>query len=729
MNHSRVPTGTYRLQLRREFGFADAVAIVPYLADLGVSHVYCSPILQAAAGSAHGYDVVDHHRLSDDLGGAEGWAALVAACREHGLGIVVDIVPNHMAIPNRAFDDVIANGRDSAYADWFDIDWTQHDGRVLQPILAEPGSERVEGHSLQVDWRRGNSELNYRRFFDVTSLIGLRVERPEVFTATHELIGELVHAGEINGLRIDHPDGLADPRGYLDALEKLSGGIWTVVEKILETGEQLPSTWACDGTTGYDAATAVTRLLVDPAGAGPMTDVYTQFTGTTEPFDEVLATSKRQVIEQLFGAEVDRLCRELDGVSRDAVVELLVHFPVYRSYGADPASRGYVDDAVDAAKRARPDVGEDIDRIARALRRDDTSEAAERFAIRFEQTSGPVTAKGVEDTAFYRYSRLLALNEVGGDPGRFGGSVQEFHDYCTRIANDWPATMTALSTHDTKRSEDVRARLAVLVEIPAEWAAAVRDWSARAASYGAPDRGTEYLFWQTLVGAMPISADRLDDYLRKAVREAKRQTSWLDPDDDYERGLSAYVRAVLADAALVRDVTQWFDTHVADAAQSNMLAQKLIQLAMPGVPDIYQGQELPDFSLVDPDNRRPVDYDERRRALAAPNREPKMLVTSRTMQLRRRHPETFAGRYEPLAAEGPAGDHLVAFRRGCDVVAVATRLPVGLRRAGGWAGTHLSLPPGEWRDVLTDRMADGDLGELLGQLPVALLVRDEKAAR
>ena len=713
MTLARVPTGTYRLQLRREFGFRDAAAVVPYLADLGVSHVYCSPILQAAPESAHGYDVVDHRRISADLGGVDGWRVLVEACRAHDLGIVVDVVPNHMALPNDAFDDVIAHGQVSPYAKWFDIDWSRHDGRVLQPVLPDAGAERVDGHALFVDWRRGNSELNYRRFFDVTSLIGLRVEDPEVFAATHELLGELVHAGDIDGLRVDHPDGLADPRGYLEQLEKLSGGVWTVVEKILEGDERLPRDWACDGTTGYDALAAIIRVLVDPAGGTPMTTLYAELTGTTTSYEEIVVASKREVVNELFGAEIERLTRDYP---REAVVELIVRFPVYRTYTGE-----YVDEAATAAKHARPELAGDIGIVVDALKRDET------FAMRFAQTTGPVTAKGVEDTAMYRYARLVALNEVGGDPGRFGGSVAEFHEFCAALARDWPATMTTLSTHDTKRSEDVRARLAVLAEIPSEWGAAVRDWRGRfAAGDGAElDGETEYLFWQTLVGAHPISADRLDDYLRKAVREAKRFTSWLDPDDAYERRVSAYVRGVLGHDALMRAVGDWIDEHVAGPARSNSLAQKLIQLTMPGVPDVYQGQELPDFSLVDPDNRRPVDYARRAAALRDPYAEPKLLVTTRALRLRRDRPATFAGGYRPLTAVGPAAEHVVAFARGDDVVTVATRLPVGLAASGGWQDTRLELPAGSgWRDVLTDRATDGALGDLLDRLPVALLVRE-----
>jgi (1->4)-alpha-D-glucan 1-alpha-D-glucosylmutase len=769
----RVPTGTYRIQLRAEFGFEAAAAIVPYLAQLGVSHLYCSPVLQAAPGSAHGYDVVDHSMLSHDLGGENGWRSLVTACRAHDLGIVVDVVPNHMALPvperlNAAFWDLLAAGPPSAHAEWFDIDWSQHGGRLLVPVLGRsfedclrdgevlvdqpaaevryfdhvfplaPGTATLdEQHYLLADWRRANRELNYRRFFDVTTLIGLQVDRPDVFAATHARIAELVQSGEVQGLRIDHPDGLADPRDYLEQLEKVTGGCWTVVEKILSADEQLPRGWACDGTTGYDAAAAVTRVLVDPAGAAPLTALYADLAGVTEPFHDVVTTGKRQAAEELFPAEIDRLCRELLGLTaaaghdvqrlRQAVVELLVQFPVYRSYAGDSAAAASVDAAVGAASAVREDLSAELRLLGRLLRRDDVDAAAERFATRFEQTSGPVTAKGVEDTAFYRYLRLVALNEVGGDPGRFGGSVAEFHEFCERLASDRPATMTTLSTHDTKRSEDVRARLVVLAEIPDAWNSGVRDWQARAQDHGPPDPNTDYLFWQTLVGTLPIDADRLDDYLLKAVREAKQHTSWLDPNEEYERRLSAYVRAVMADESLLASVQGWVDVHLAAPGRSNSLAQKLIALTMPGVPDVYQGQELPDFSLVDPDNRRPVDYAMRQDALTALDSghqvDAKLAVTARALRLRRERPTAFAGAYSPLAATGPAAEHLIAFARGDEVVTVASRLPATLALRGGWADTTLALPAGDWHDVLTQTVTDGRLDMLLADLPVALLVR------
>src|SRR4051812_896219 len=665
-------TATYRLQLRREFAFRDAAAVVPYLADLGVSHVYCSPVLTATPGSAHGYDVVDHTRLSPELGGDEGWAELAAACRAHGLGIVVDIVPNHMAVPmpeslNAALWDVLRHGRGSAYAAWFDIDWDSQDGRLLMPVLGDTVEDCLARDEITVDaaaevlryfdhelplapdtsvldqdlpallagqhyrlahWRQAGEQLNYRRFFDVTSLIGVRVELPDVFDATHVRLLDLVRSGDVDGLRVDHPDGLADPGGYLDRLASATGSVWTAVEKILERGEVLPSTWACDGTTGYDALAAVSGVLADAEGEKPLTEFYVEVAGEDPDFTTVRAGAKRQVVEQLFQAEVRRLVRELrrpeladlvpptvtDDDLHGAVSELLVWFDVYRAYPDDPPSAKRIDAAVARAAVAAPHLDTSLKLLHSLLHREHP--AATPFAVRFEQTTGPVMAKGVEDTAFYRYFRLAALNEVGGDPGHFSTSVDEWHAFCTRLASDWPRSLTTLSTHDTKRSEDVRARLLALAEMPDEWAAAVARWRAAAQS-DAPDANTEYLFWQTLVGAHPISADRVEAYLVKATREAKRHTSWTDPDERYERRLATYIRAVLGDGDLMAEIDDWVRTRLMVPGESNSLAQKLLQLTMPGIPDVYQGQELPDFSLVDPDNRRPVDYELRRRLLAA----------------------------------------------------------------------------------------------------------------
>jgi (1->4)-alpha-D-glucan 1-alpha-D-glucosylmutase len=789
MSARRTPTATYRLQLHAGFGFGDAATVVPYLSRLGVSHVYCSPVLQAAPGSMHGYDVVDHTRLSADLGGRDGWDRLVAACRAEGVGLVLDVVPNHMAVPtpeslNAPLWDVLAHGRASAYASWFDIDWDAGEGQLLLPVLGRPladclragdivvdaehgvvryldhvfplapGTEKLESqHYRLAYWRVGNEELNYRRFFDVTTLIGVCVERPEVFDATHEVLLGLVAAGEVDGLRIDHPDGLADPAGYLSRLRAVTGGAWTVVEKILEGPEELPSSWACDGTTGYDAAAAVTAVLVDADGEEPLSAAYARFTGRGATFSEVVERSKRQAVEQLLVAEVDRLLRDLEPVRRQdlnaadftprglrcAIVELLVAFGVYRSYNDDEASLPRVDAAVARAARRAPDRQAELAWLGAVVRRDVGGASAAEFVTRFEQTTGPAMAKGVEDTAFYRYHRLVALNEVGGDPGEFGRSVDDWHAYCTRLAGDWPATMTTLSTHDTKRSEDVRARLLVLAEIPGEWEQAVTRWRDRAGAVtSAGDANSDYLLWQTLVGtyrparsadAGPLPPERLLRYLLKAAKEAKERTSWTDPDARFEAALADQVDRIHADAELMNDVGSWVEGHLIGPGGSNSLAQKLIQLTMPGVPDVYQGQELAELCLVDPDNRRPVDFDVRRRMLDdLATADPKLLVTATAMRARRERPAAFAGSYEAVAATGTAAAHVLAFARGDDVVTVATRLPVGLRHAGGFGATELELPAGSWRDALTGSVVtSARVADILGQLPVALLVRTDGA--
>jgi malto-oligosyltrehalose synthase len=753
---SRPPGATYRLQLRAGFGFAEAGELAGYLAALGVSHVYLSPILQAAPGSAHGYDVVDHRRVSEELGGEEAFRAMAARLREHGLGIVIDIVPNHMAISapeslNAAFWDVLREGPDSAYARWFDIDWSA--GAVVLPVLGSAGDEaRPDGDVLRYHehvfprdghyrlgyWR--DTDPNYRRFFDISSLIGLCPEDSEVFDRTHALPLRLVRRGVVDGLRIDHPDGLADPHGYL---RRLAGHrTWVVVEKILTDDEELPGDWPCAGTTGYDALGVVGGLFTDPAGEKPLTEAYTRLTGGPADFTEVERTAKRFAAERLLAPEVRRLAAVLvrilpeedPAVLHRVLVELLVALPVYRTYivpGAEPTARDLEIVALAAAEaRAALPAGAPLDAVVPLLLglagRDPLRD---EFAVRFQQTSVPMMAKGVEDTAFYRWSRLASLNEVGGDPVRFAVAPEEFHAHCERTARDRPATMTTLSTHDTKRQEDVRARLAVLTELPDEWVAAVGRWHALAPE-SPLDRDLDYLMWQTIAGAWPLSADRLKEYLTKAMREAKTRTSWLDRDAAYEEAVLAHADAVLSEPALAADVAAFAD-RLAPYARVNSLSQKLVQLTMPGVPDVYQGCELAGLSLVDPDNRRPVDYARRRELLAdldagtvPPDLDgEKLLVTSRALRLRREHPGWFAGGYEPLAATGAAAEHALAFRRGGAVV-VATRLPAGLQRRDGWGTTYLSLPSGSWQDVLVGQTYGSDiaLSGLLGLLPVAVLV-------
>ena len=853
----RVPASTYRLQLHAEFSFTDAADLDGYLSDLGVTHAYLSPILQAAPGSSHGYDVVDHSRISADLGGEDGFRYLAARFARRGIGLVVDVVPNHMAIPapeylNRQLWSVLANGPGSPYAHWFDIDWAGGDGRLLLPILAGPlrqyldefqlirlgdlpeaapvtgdggGGDlladdtpvlRYQGHVLPVrpgteqlpladlvaaqyyrvdDWRALSAELNWRRFFDISSLIAVRVEEPDVFAATHGLLLGLVAEGLIDGLRIDHPDGLADPRGYLRQLATAAGGSWIVAEKILAAGEELPGDWQCAGTTGYDALAAVGELFTDPAGAAPLGSAYAAFTGDAGDFAAAARTARREIAGEQLSAEVGRLSRVLRRIGdpvlaavaaddlRAILAELLAAFEVYRAYSVPgeappPRSVSQVGEAAAVARGRLPGrLHPAADLIAALLLGRGVGEsdrpARDELIIRFQQVCAAVQAKGVEDTAAYRWTRLVSANEVGADPDQPGRRAEKFHQLAARLSADWPATMTTLSTHDTKRQEDVRARLAVLAETAEDWTRQVTAWHGRAAALPGsrpPDPPTEYLLWQTLVGAWPVDDERLTGYLRKAMREAKLTTSWADPDPQYEAGAISFARRALADSEIAAGLAG-FVRAIAPAAAANSLGAKLVQLTMPGVPDVYQGCELTGLSLVDPDNRRPVDY-ERRQALlrslgnaaevasASGGQDPaaalraggddldtaKLLVTARALWLRRAQPGWFAGDYQPLTAAGAAAGHVLAFSRADQAITVATRLPARLGRRGGWTDTALAVPAGQWRDVLTGAVHETAavsagagvsarpgrshllLAELTRQLPVALLVREPTAA-
>jgi (1->4)-alpha-D-glucan 1-alpha-D-glucosylmutase len=811
------PVSTYRLQVRPEFGFDDAAAVVDHLDGLGASHAYLSPVLTPAPGSAHGYDVVDHSRLNPEAGGREAFDGLVEALHARSMGAVADVVPNHVAVPtpatlNAALWSVLRDGPDSPFGHWFDVDWSGPDHALLMPVLGarigqvlasgelvpdtdggeggqpllryydhvfpvRPGTESLPLAEL-VDrqfyrlahWRVADEELNYRRFFDVDTLAAIRVEDPDVFDATHALLLELVASGALDGLRIDHPDGLADPREYLRRLHERTGGSWVVVEKILEGEEDLPSDWPCAGTTGYDALLRVGGLFVDPAGAAPLSAFWAETTGDTGGFSAVVEQAKREVVEHGLYAEVHRLTELLRQIChadirlrdhteralRECVVELLVAFDRYRAYvvPGEPApavSVEAVDHAVAAARQHLPaerwdtlDVVRDLLLGLEAGSAGRTTEAQRaELIVRFQQTCGPVMAKGVEDTAFYRWFRLSSLNEVGGDPDHFGVAPEEFHAYCCRQVHHWPVAMTTLSTHDTKRSEDVRARLGVLSELPAEWADAVRSWQELADGHRQPelDGGTEQLVWQAIVGTWgaqrPISAERLVGYLEKAVREAKLHTTWTSQDQVYEDAVRSFATGVLGDERVLEAVGQ-FCERIAAPARAATLGQKLVQLCMPGVPDVYQGTELVDLSLVDPDNRRPVDYAERRTRLARLDAgarpqdlaDEKLLVTSRALRLRCEHPEWFVGEDTTYSAVATSTGNAVAFGRGeggePGAVVVATRLAVSLDRLGGWGEHSVALPAGRWRDALTGAEVDGGtvrLADLLDALPVALLVR------
>lgn len=804
----RTPSSTYRLQVRAAFDLDAAATVADYLRDLGVGWAYLSPILQSADGSDHGYDVTDPTRVDAARGGADGLARFAAAARAAGLGVLVDLVPNHQGVAdptqNPWWWDVLAHGRDSAHARAFDIDWDHGDGRVALPVLGgelddviaageltvapaagpdgvdaagyavdvaafgtaryydlvlplAPGTEPLRAtsdagavrdvlarqHWTLAFWKRDADLLNYRRFFTVTSLAGVRVELPDVFDATHAEVLRWVREGLVDGLRIDHPDGLADPGGYLErlsaALDRASSErsepapSYLVVEKILEPGEQLPGWWQTDGTTGYDALGEIDRVLVDAGGEASLTAVDTALRGAPADWNDLIAGTKREIADTSQAAEVGRLVRVLPpdvreslgaDVARDALAELLAAFPVYRAYL--PAGTEHVAHAAAAASARRPDLADPIAALAPLA-----AEAGTEFSRRFMQTTGPVMAKGVEDRAFYRYSRLTSLAEVGGDPSRFAVSVGELHDAFARRQASWPAALTALTTHDTKRSEDTRARLAVLAEVPGRWSevlAELRD----VASTG--DGPLDNLLWQAVVGAWtdePGLADRLHAYAEKAAREGGVGTDWAAPDEAFEARVRALVDAAVGHA---RPLVSAFVEEVADAGRSNGLAAKLLQLAGPGVPDVYQGTELWDHSLVDPDNRRLVDVDARRALLSRiaegwmppvdDSGAAKLLLVTRALRLRRDRPELFT-RYTPLEVAGEASDHAVAFDRG-GAIAVATRLPVGLAARGGWGDTALLVPPGSWRDELTGAEVTGGivpLGPLLERYPVALLAR------
>jgi (1->4)-alpha-D-glucan 1-alpha-D-glucosylmutase len=797
MTQARPPGSTYRLQLRPAFGFDEAAAVLPYLRDLGVTHAYLSPILQAQPGSEHGYDVVDHTHLSSDLGGAEGFRRFSDTARALGLGVVVDVVPNHMAVPtpvslNAALWSVLRDGPASTYAHWFDVDWAAQERAILMPVLGRRIGQCVADGEITLDrsgdepvvryfdkvfpvragtadlpfetlldmqyyrlahWRVGDEELNYRRFFDIDTLVAIRVEDVRVFAETHAVLIALVAEGRINGLRIDHPDGLAEPRDYLRLLHDATEGAWVVAEKILEGHEQLPDDWPCAGTTGYDALLRAGGLFVDPAGAEPLGALYAALTGEPTDFSPVVEEAKRWVVEHGLVAEVHRLVELAATIChahlelrdhtrrglREALVELLVAFPVYRAYvvpgeTAPESARRILEHAVAAARTRLPEERHDTLDLVAALALGEGGRGPHRdeFVVRFQQTCGPVMAKGVEDTAFYRWLRLSALNEVGGDPVQLGVPPEELHSWCADAQRNWPDAMTTLSTHDTKRSEDVRARLFALSEVPERWGRAVSEWRAASAPYRPPllDANTEYLIWQTLVGGWPLSAPRLVAYLEKATREAKRHTTWTEPNEPYDAAVRDFAERLFDDSGVLASVAELVAS-LDPAMRANVLGQKLVALTMPGVPDVYQGCDLVDLSLVDPDNRREVDFADRRARLErldagkapADLSDEKLLVVSRALRVRRDHPQWF-GAASSYAAVTTSTPRAVAFARGRSVVSVVSRL---VARAPGWDDENLDLPPGRWRDVFTDATYDGGeiaLGELFAALPVALLLSD-----
>ncbi|HWF25101.1 MAG TPA: malto-oligosyltrehalose synthase [Solirubrobacteraceae bacterium] len=637
---------SYRLQLAGGFGFDHARELVGYLRDLGVSHLYLSPIMRARAGSNHGYDVIDPTRVSDELGGEDGFRRLVAAAHGADLGVIVDFVPNHMATSEE------------------------------NPYWSDP---RRRAKFFDLDPETGW----HRRFFTIDDLAGVRIEDPEVFEETHRKVLELVAEGLIDGLRIDHPDGLADPAGYLERLVQRGVElIWA--EKILEPGEALRD-WPVQGTTGYEFANDTTALLVDPGGEAPLTDLYQTFTGHRETFAEVAARAKLEQAQTAFQPEVRKLRRLYDHPDLEIAVASL---HVYRSYVQPYIGR------VEAADR---DV---LGHLPAPLRRVLLLEEAghEEFVVRFQQTTGPVMAKGVEDTAFYRYLRLTALNEVGGDPGRFSLSVEDFHGANRSRAERFPRHMLASQTHDTKRSGDVRARIGALAGLASEWRELVLAWheaNGPLRTGPGPDANEEYLIYQTLVGAWPLERERLSAYLEKALREAKINTDWDEPDERWERSVLEFA-AGLYDHEPFRESFDPFVARVAAAGEAAALGALLLKLTCPGAADIYQGDELWALNLVDPDNRRPVDWDERRKVLeqmqsgAPPDRRSaKLFLIREALALRARRASAFAGPYTPI----PAPAEVCAFTRGEEVaVVVAVRGVPNL--------DAVRIPGQSWHDLL-----------------------------
>jgi (1->4)-alpha-D-glucan 1-alpha-D-glucosylmutase len=901
---------TYRLQFHRGFTFRDATELVPYLSKLGISHIYASPIMEARPGSTHGYDIINHNRLNPELGGKKEFRELVDALHRHGMGLILDIVPNHMAVGGRDnawWLDVLEWGRASPFAEYFDINWdaTRPDlkGRVLLPVLGEQygvvlergeidlrfdaeegsfsawyfehrlpispltypsilnrggevlseiarafealGSGEAETRSRAAalkrclsewgvreparagaiavalghyagqkgnlegfrnlhclleaqayrvaDWRVAAEEINYRRFFNVNHLAGLRIESAEVFERTHRLLGELIRSGDVHGLRVDHVDGLFDPRGYCERLQDRFGPVYVLVEKILAHYETLPD-WPVAGTTGYDFTNQVLGLFIDPAGERATTRLYRRIADRRDHFDEALYASKKRILQVNLASEMSVLTREFHSLSmqdwrtrdftlngmRAALEEVIAAFPVYRPYlssrGVSTEDQRYIEWALAQAKKRRHAVDTSIfDFLHKVLTFAPTDpepgpRSAEmlRVAMHFQQVTGPVMAKACEDTAFYRYVRLLALNEVGGDPRRFGTSIAAFHHMTLARAHSRPQAMVTTATHDTKRGEDARVRLALLSELPLGWGRQVVRWSRlsrlrRSESEGeiVPDRNVEYLFYQALLGAWPPTlsvddpegmqdlAERLEGYMIKAVREGKERSSWSNPDANYEAGLQRFVRGVL-DSSRTNPFLLEFHSFVKSLSRLgaiSSLSQLVLKLTVPGVPDIYQGGELWDFSLVDPDNRRPVDWQTRRRLIhevdgarvtdLSPDwqdgRE-KLFIINKLLNLRRSYPELFAqGDYRPIEAEDGSASHICAFARARGeegIIVIVPRLVYRLYDGGcsvKWGGTKIGLPSGEWRDVFTGQLHDGGrpvlMGRLLAHFPVAVLGR------
>lgn len=825
----RVPVATYRLQINDGFTLHDARAVVPYLARLGISDLYLSPIFEARSGSTHGYDVTDPTRIRESIGGIEALRELAREAHQHHLGIILDIVPNHMAatVENPWWRDVLQNGRASRFAHFFDIDWGTDDEprRLALPILGDRldvvidrGDIRVDAragvvmyhetelplaagtgageitdvlrdqHYELVAWWTAAEEMRYRRFFDITDLAGVRVEDDDVFRTTHSLIRDLAAEGAITGLRIDHIDGLVDPAGYLQALREFARGpdgepLYTLVEKILESSESLPADWLCEGTTGYEFLSLATALLIEPAGHARIDTFYRRITGDTRQFRELAREKKLLVMERLFGGELAALGTALSRITgigfaaaRRAVAEVTASMEVYRTYTRDrnvsAADRRRIAQAVtDALQRTHDsDLQQAIDSLKRValLEHGGDDDAHLAWVKRWQQFTGPVMAKGYEDTALYCHNALLAANDVGSDPAQPGLTASELAAALSRRSGTGAFSLNATATHDTKRGEDTRARIAVLTELPDEWRSRLRRWMREGDGWKndvaeeedtvAPSADVESLLYQTLLGAWPLDGvddafrDRIKAYMMKAVREAKEQTSWRRPDQDYENALAAFIELLMAEfgrEGLAEDVGS-FATRLAPHGALNSIAQTLLKITAPGIPDIYQGTELWAHTLVDPDNRAPVDFDARQRVfddIASIRDTPdaasmralleswqdgriKMLLTALALRFRATHRDVFeTGDVVRLETTGNHAGNIFGFARssgGRDCITVVPRwtttLAAGtLIEPRAWGDTAVLLPPQlrrTWHNALT-----GETLETQGTLQMATLFR------
>jgi (1->4)-alpha-D-glucan 1-alpha-D-glucosylmutase len=852
----RIPATTYRLQVTGDFTLDDARAIVPYLAGLGISDLYLSPIFEARPGSTHGYDVTDPGRIRRDVGGETALRALFEEAQRHDMGILLDIVPNHMAASphNPWWRDVLEKGRRSAYAHFFDIDWQQSESQRLRlPILGSELPAAIEAGEIDIDldagevvyyetrlplaegslgedrfalqgdtraaaitrilqrqhyelafWRTASERMNYRRFFDITDLAAVRVEEEDVFEASHGLIRQLAAEGVITGLRIDHVDGLRDPAGYLRMLRRKVRGpggepVYTVVEKILEKDERIPDDWQCEGTTGYEFLNLATGLLIQPDGYGRLRELYVRLTGDDKAFGELVREKKLLVMRRLFGSEVSALARALTHLTPlgeqqadHAVREVTASMGVYRTYVRSrrlaPEDRRRMDEAVEDARRRNPDNADAIDAIHRlvTLQAVPVTDEALDWIMRWQQLTGPVMAKGFEDTALYCHNVLLAANDVGSDPIRPALAASELHALMEERRDRSPHSLNATATHDTKRGEDTRARIAVLSEVPDEWRRRLRRWSREGEEWKAeiadefeddvaiPDADVDSLLYQTLVGAWPVDdsdihrgsdetfTTRIKQYMEKAVREAKEQTSWRRPDEDYEQALASFIERLMEEFGRegLADEVADFARHIAPHGALNSLSQVLLRITAPGIPDTYQGTELWSFTLVDPDNRAPVDYQERRRLLdelggLLHNPEPngirtlldswqdgriKLLFTALALRCRAGRSDIFDhGACAALHAGGSRSGNVVAWARALDGDACITVVPRwttqlaplgSMPTAESWSDTVIRLPAdlsGRWRNILTGEDVEAqdelELQRLFAAVPFALLAR------